>query len=881
MKKHLLTISLALCALTAAAQVNTSGLTSEAPGNASPVYIVSHNGYFLTTKGSEVITTTIAPNEPEWVITATDGGYTIDNSRRHLAWNDDANGLAFTDNGATWTISTNDTEFEGRYSIAAAIHIPFPFDLDDYDAITVTKDGLVYPYPIWEMSYEEDGMTRDLLFFHELPEQIDNREANPGGGEEGGDDKDDEIVDVPENNIEGDFLANWELGMQDAKVLTYVPMKKEKVNIYDWMPQRKGNTKRESTIFTEDVVKQFQGNHIKNIYFIMPPNARKFTVFVRNAEDKDIYGGFLFRQEFDYTDAVNYMLADKTNGTYKDAYGTSLNTKLLEGTDYEYYTRDVLRAFPCDIEITEDLHNIEIGYFITYPGDYKENYKNGKDSKGGLYDGVWYCTNAMLPTTRSQYALIQGSDDPDLNRPMDDYTDYQSILKDEYKWCKYAGLFCFAETEGEGGFPHTDLRFDEVKVTRCYTSDKKVPFNATFTNYGVDPIITANIDVTVAGVTRTLRYNDGIGFLEQATIDEDIVPPSTPMRTDMKINISKINGREVNIPSAIDGSIIAVNEDEDLSRMPVIEENTGTWCGWCPRGLVGMEKLREKYGEEVALIGIHTGQDARTNGMMDEVLATFGATGAPTCLVNRIYLTDPYYGTSQTKFGIARDAQKAADLITEASVAIKGVALNTDKTQLAALSSTTFNIDSETSPYRLTYVITEDGQSYQQMSYYITQTSAAEKEEYRKSDPDLYELTQKTQPWKPVINDIMEYCSDPMGIAGSLPAPIVKGQPIEHRQIITLPKMASGAAYIKNMDNCRLITLLIDTESLEIVNAAQIKLNNVKVVTDFEDFYTGIDTVLAPATQEAAATAYDILGRPATSDTYLRIAPNGRVSIRK
>lgn len=876
MKKNLLSILALAASLAASAQVNTAGLTSEAPGSKDPVYIVSYNGYYLTSKGSEIITTDIAPSEPEWVITATEGGYTIKNGSRYVTWAEGGAGVVL---GAaqTWHISTDNTEAEGHYTIAADIAVDFYGTImEDYDALTIMNDSRLIPWPAsWSVNIEEDEMTRDLLFFTTLPAQIDNRELNPGG--EGGED---EIVEVPENNIEGDFLANWELGMQDAKVLTYVPMKKEKVNIYDWMPQRKGNTKRESTIFTEDVVRQFQGNHIKNIYFIMPPNARKFTVFVRNAEDSDIYGGFLFRQEFDYTDAVNFMLADKTNGTYQDAYGTSLNTDLLKDTDYEYYTRDVLRAFPCDIEITKDLRNIEIGYFITYPGDYKENYKNGKDAKGGLYDGVWYCTNAMLPTTRSQYALIQGSDDPDLNRPMDDYTDYQSILKDEYKWCKYAGLFCYAETEGEGGFPHTDLRFDEVKVTRCYTSDKKVPFNATFTNYGVDPIITANIDVTVDGVTRTLRYSDGIGFLEQATIDEDIVPPTTPMRTDMKINISKINGHEVNIPSAIDGSIIAVNEDEDLCRMPVIEENTGTWCGWCPRGLVGMEKLREKYGEDVALIGIHTGQDARTNGMMDEVIAAFGATGAPTCLVNRLFLTDPYYGTSQSKFGIYRDTQTVSDLITEGSVAFDGVCLSPDKKKLGVVTKTSFNINAANAPYRLTYVITEDGQSYQQMSYYITQTTAQQKEEYRQSDPDIYALTQKTQPWKPVINDIMEYCSEPMGIAGSLPAQIVKDEPITDSRVITLPTLSSGKSSIANLDNCRLVALLIDTESREIVNAAQISLAGIPTANP-DDYITGIDTVLAPAGSTDIATPYyDLQGRVyATPSTGLLIH-NGQKVIR-
>ena len=32
-------------------------------------------------------------------------------------------------------------------------------------------------------------------------------------------------------------------------------------------------------------------------------------------------------------------------------------------------------------------------------------------------------------------------------------------------------------------------------------------------------------------------------------------------------------------------------------RKVVVEELTGTACGWCPRGLVGMKMLRDLYGD--------------------------------------------------------------------------------------------------------------------------------------------------------------------------------------------------------------------------------------------------------------------------------------------
>ena len=42
-----------------------------------------------------------------------------------------------------------------------------------------------------------------------------------------------------------------------------------------------------------------------------------------------------------------------------------------------------------------------------------------------------------------------------------------------------------------------------------------------------------------------------------------------------------------------------------IPRNVVVEEFTGTGCGWCPRGLVGMEKLRQTFGDRFIGIGIH------------------------------------------------------------------------------------------------------------------------------------------------------------------------------------------------------------------------------------------------------------------------------------
>ena len=48
-------------------------------------------------------------------------------------------------------------------------------------------------------------------------------------------------------------------------------------------------------------------------------------------------------------------------------------------------------------------------------------------------------------------------------------------------------------------------------------------------------------------------------------------------------------------------------EQEPFIRHSVVEEFTGTWCGNCPRGIVGMQRLEEDFGDRFIGIAIHTG----------------------------------------------------------------------------------------------------------------------------------------------------------------------------------------------------------------------------------------------------------------------------------
>lgn len=65
----------------------------------------------------------------------------------------------------------------------------------------------------------------------------------------------------------------------------------------------------------------------------------------------------------------------------------------------------------------------------------------------------------------------------------------------------------------------------------------------------------------------------------------------------------------------------------------VIEEGTGTWCGWCPQGILAIERLQDLYPGQVIAIAVHN----------DDVLTDYDYDGAlgfstfPAGLVNRYY----------------------------------------------------------------------------------------------------------------------------------------------------------------------------------------------------------------------------------------------------
>jgi hypothetical protein len=131
-------------------------------------------------------------------------------------------------------------------------------------------------------------------------------------------------------------------------------------------------------------------------------------------------------------------------------------------------------------------------------------------------------------------------------------------------------------------------------------------------------------------------------------------------------------------------------------KVVVAEEGTGTWCQWCPRGAVYLQKMDDKYGKLFLGIAVHNG-DPMTNANYDGGLGNLIG-GYPSLLVDRGADIDP--------------SAVEADFLTRITVApkggiIAGATLNNTTKELKVSLTTKFN-QNLTGAYKIAFVLIED-----------------------------------------------------------------------------------------------------------------------------------------------------------------------------
>jgi hypothetical protein len=169
--------------------------------------------------------------------------------------------------------------------------------------------------------------------------------------------------------------------------------------------------------------------------------------------------------------------------------------------------------------------------------------------------------------------------------------------------------------------------------------DQDFNVNTNITNLGGETITSIDVtyDLGSGPVTET------ISGLNIAPLETQVVSVSAalPMPTSYSLSVSTSNpnGEMDADMSNNDYSKDIIGVANPPAKMVFVEESTGTWCPWCPRGAVFMDMMEENFAETFAGVAVHVGAGATWPDPME--VPVYGQTyagsvsGFPTLVVDR------------------------------------------------------------------------------------------------------------------------------------------------------------------------------------------------------------------------------------------------------
>ena len=299
-----------------------------------------------------------------------------------------------------------------------------------------------------------------------------------------------------------------------------------------------------------------------------------------------------------------------------------------------------------------------------------------------------------------------------------------------------------------------------------------------------------------------------------------------------------------------------------VEKNVLFEEGTGTWCGWCPRGAVAMNKAYVDHPTGFIGIAAHNG-DVMT---VTEYDAGCNFSGFPSANVDREDLGidagtadfDTYYASRITKIPPAA----ISATITNSGSAFTIVGSATFKTPYAAANLRLAAIISENN-------VTGTGTTYNQANYYANNAAGVMGGYESKPNPVLAADMVYPHVGRALLGGFN-------GQAGSVPAVITDGQVASYTFNYTVPATST-------LTNMHVTVLLIDQATGVVVNAKEYELNatgglNTISKEDFKlNVYPNPANGLVNVAFEAINSNYtvsivDLSGRTVVSNNYTNLS---------
>lgn len=422
-------------------------------------------------------------------------------------------------------------------------------------------------------------------------------------------------------------------------------------------------------------------------------------------------------------------------------------------------------------------------------------------------------------------------------------------------WLDKSTYGCSAMQVELSGFNANDAYFEGFKD---YYNQVNIatPINLTLLNRGYNGIKSIDYSYSVGDkkVSDRLTLDAPIPACLNASTEFTVTLPAIEAKGKYPVtfSIDKVNG-EANSEVATANSTMAIYNKLPKHR-PVMEEFTGTWCGNCARGWIGLEVMTRLHPDFIAL-AYHSGDVMQVIDQKQFLGFDTENPAYPMANIDRVYTDiDPYYGADMTPFGIEEIWKKQAEILAPASLETEA-AFTPDGKDIKAKAILEFPEDAnDADKYSVEFVLVTDGlhgegQAWEQSNY----LEENEKGDYPFPEADIFFAGSSSIP-NMHYNDVVVATTRLRDGLIKLPAKV------EAEKAFSIEGTISEVDSIKNManypviqdsKNLRIVALLLN-EKGQIVNGAQAK------VTGYET--TGIRNINTNAAEADVPAIYNLQG---------------------
>lgn len=353
--------------------------------------------------------------------------------------------------------------------------------------------------------------------------------------------------------------------------------------------------------------------------------------------------------------------------------------------------------------------------------------------------------------------------------------------------------------------------FFDIFSSPSTTTTIGLPVRAT----GTQPVKSIDAQLEINGVAQGdifhYDFTNPIANFATDTLHFEVVAPAQAGNADCRLRIDRVNGKENEATDkAVHSGNVAVLSQQG-HRRTVMEEFTGSWCSWCPRGIVGIDLLSEAYPDRFVPIAIHR-NDPMQVADYDVFYGDYDS--FPGAFLNRDKHVDPYDGADGLSLNIIMENTLAQTC--PADLEIKAEWTDDNKTELKLTTSTTFYYATPRADYALAFVVLHDSlkgdtPKWHQLNIYSGNTEWADRPGMKRFTDAPARLTDFA------YNHVAIAAKDIIrGVNGSISAPIVSGEP---QQYVTTINLADNSL-LQNADNVHAAALLIYRPTGLIVTAA-------------------------------------------------------------